>query len=637
MQPRRHIPSQMLAVSTATGPASGRGHATPLPSAGGKVHKHLPILRLMVVFSVLMVLLNGLVFIKRGADDYQRALAQGSRSASQLTRSISEHVELMFVAADMILKRASERQYYNALFGNTLNTHMESSITAWLQETPQLAAVLITNEDGKIQALRRKAPFREWVPPQIQSSPFFTAHAFGSDTELLYVGWEPSGIKGHDGFTVLSRRLNKLDGSFGGVVMVAVNNDYVIDFFKAVENDQSAKLVLMREDRQLLINQLESEAEVQLVQKLMDEEAQAPNEAENRFRTFLYEGRIANDVDDNRMRLLSFSFLPNLGMKLSVVSYGEDVLALWRKERMNDAIFFAVFALFVVVVSLFVVVIVRQMRRAQHSESTALLASQAKSDFLANMSHELRTPLNAVIGFSEMLEAGFFGKLNAKQKERVHDIHYCGTHLLELINDILEFSKGEAGKVELRAEPVFIPKLIRETVRIFADRAQQKLGVEMRVSLPEDMPLVTADGRKIKQILLNLLSNSAKFTPSGGVVEASCGLDEQGQPYIQVTDSGCGIAEKDIPKALSAFGQVHQDLHQGGTGLGLPLCKMFSELHGGRLYVQSVVGKGTTVTVVLPAERVIWSAAPNTVALATSAAAASLRIPPESGKPANVA
>src|SRR5690606_18738007 len=119
-------------------------------------------------------------------------------------------------------------------------------------------------------------------------------------------------------------------------------------------------------------------------------------------------------------------------------SYGQDILAGWRDSRINDLIFLAIFALFVIAIAIFALLAARQMRRVQHSERTAVLASQAKSEFLANMSHELRTPLNAIIGISEMMEAGYFGKLNQKQKERIHDINYCGTHLLELINDILE-------------------------------------------------------------------------------------------------------------------------------------------------------------------------------------------------------
>jgi len=270
----------------------------------------------------------------------------------------------------------------------------------------------------------------------------------------------------------------------------------------------------------------------------------------------------------------------------------------------NDVIFLAIFAMFVLVISFFAIAIAKQMGRVQRSEKAAVMASQAKSDFLANMSHELRTPLNAIIGFSEMLETGYFGRVNDKQKERVHDINFCGTHLLELINDILEFSKGEAGKIELRSEKISLPQIIKDTVRIFAEKAN-KDGIMITANVPDKFPSIMADERKIKQILMNLISNSVKFTNKNDSIEVACGIDAESNVFITTVDTGIGIPEEDIPKALSAFGQVHDDPAIGGTGLGLPLCKMFAELHGGYLLLQSIEGVGTKVTITLPASRVV--------------------------------
>jgi signal transduction histidine kinase len=218
------------------------------------------------------------------------------------------------------------------------------------------------------------------------------------------------------------------------------------------------------------------------------------------------------------------------------------------------------------------------------------------------MSHELRTPLNAVIGFSEMLGAGYFGPMNEKQKERLQDINLCGTHLLQLISDILEFSKGEAGKLELNEEAIDARRSVEEGVRIVADRAKMK-----QISLTTDfdplLPVLFADKRKLRQILLNLLSNAIKFTPANGTVKVSLRMDHHRQMHLVVADSGVGIAEADIPTALAVFGQVHRNQSHEGTGLGLPLCKMFAELHGGTLQLTSSVGAGTTVRVIFPSSR----------------------------------
>jgi signal transduction histidine kinase len=223
------------------------------------------------------------------------------------------------------------------------------------------------------------------------------------------------------------------------------------------------------------------------------------------------------------------------------------------------------------------------------------------------MSHELRTPLNAIIGFSEMMNAGYFGELNEAQKERIHDINLCGTHLLQLISDILEFSKGEAGKLELQEEVLSVSQTISECVRMVAEKARSK-QIELRVEASSALPSLRADKRKLRQILINLLTNAIKFTPENGQIIAKAARNKTGMDIV-VQDSGVGIAEKDIATALSVFGQVHRGRSHEGTGLGLPLCKMFTEIHGGTFTLESSVGIGTTVTVHMPAERLVNEAA----------------------------
>ena len=215
------------------------------------------------------------------------------------------------------------------------------------------------------------------------------------------------------------------------------------------------------------------------------------------------------------------------------------------------------------------------------------------------MSHELRTPLNAIIGFSEMMTAGYFGPLNAKQKERIGDISLCGNHLLQLINDILEFSKGEAGRMEIVEEKVNIPIIIDEAMRIMNEKVKGK-GIHATIDARENLPLLFADKRKIKQVLINLISNAVKFTPPEGAIIITAQLDGARNMMISVRDTGIGIAEEDIPTALAVFGQVHRSQSHEGTGLGLPLCRMFTELHGGKLTLTSVLGEGTTREAAIP-------------------------------------
>lgn len=254
---------------------------------------------------------------------------------------------------------------------------------------------------------------------------------------------------------------------------------------------------------------------------------------------------------------------------------------------------------------------ITERKRTEEAERTAMeqaiAASRAKSEFLANVSHELRTPLNAIIGFSEMLNGEMFGPLGAEQyKDYVTDIHNSGTHLLEVINDILDMSKIEAGEMSLQEQDVDVAKVVRSSVRLIGERAKNA-GLTVAEHIPKDLPRLNADARLVKQIMLNLLSNAVKFTPEGGKVSVEVSLARDGSLKLAVTDTGIGIASEDIEPALTPFGQVDTGLHRKyeGTGLGLPLVKSMVDLHGGTVEIQSVVDKGTTVIVTFNPDRTV--------------------------------
>ncbi len=233
-------------------------------------------------------------------------------------------------------------------------------------------------------------------------------------------------------------------------------------------------------------------------------------------------------------------------------------------------------------------------------------ANRSKSEFLAFMSHELRTPLNAIIGFSEIIKHETFGPVGSvRYRDYAVDIHDSGQHLLDLINDILDLSKIESGADELREENIEIHELVGSVMALVKGPAK-KGGVELETELEDHLPMLLADKRKIKQILINLLSNAVKFTLAGGKVRLRIWFRTDGGHVFEVTDTGIGIALEDIPKALAPFSQVDSNLNRNyeGTGLGLPLTKALTELHGGSLDLRSEVSVGTTVTVRFPAERV---------------------------------
>jgi signal transduction histidine kinase len=242
----------------------------------------------------------------------------------------------------------------------------------------------------------------------------------------------------------------------------------------------------------------------------------------------------------------------------------------------------------------------RLFHEIQEKSAQLEVANRHKSEFLANMSHELRTPLNAIIGFSEVLSERMFGEVNEKQLEYLKDIHESGRHLLSLINDILDLSKIEAGRMELEVSTFDLPGALSNAMTLVRERAQRH-GIQLAMEVDGELGEFSGDERKFKQIMLNLLSNAVKFTPDGGKVDVRA-RKENGRVEVAVRDTGIGIAPADQLLVFEEFRQVGRDRMRKaeGTGLGLALTKRFVELHGGAIRLESTPGRGSTFSFTLP-------------------------------------
>jgi two-component system cell cycle sensor histidine kinase PleC len=250
----------------------------------------------------------------------------------------------------------------------------------------------------------------------------------------------------------------------------------------------------------------------------------------------------------------------------------------------------------------------REKSRADYLRVEAESASKSKSDFLAMMSHELRTPLNAILGFSEIMQRRMFGPIGSERyASYVEDIHHTATHLLNVITDILDLSKAEVGRLTLNEQEVDIFSILGQCFRLLRERAAES-GVRLTLAAPENAhPIMRVDPTLIKQVFINILGNAIKFTPSGGSVGGLLVCNQDGAWVVRCVDTGIGIAQADIPRVVQPFVQLESALNRkhDGTGLGLPLAKKITELHGGRLSISSELGVGTIVEIALPPERLV--------------------------------
>jgi signal transduction histidine kinase len=459
--------------------------------------------------------------------------------------------------------------------------------------------MILIDDHGQPVVAAHKKEYEHWLDYNHHSfvnDELFAKLREGSDTDYFIGKLPPMDGDTHD-LILMARKITRVDGSFGGVFVAAIDPAFFLEYFDSVDQGSRSYISLQILDTGALL------AESKGLGKAADFSA-----LNARALTSLRQKNGKDSGIDTYVRghfnieIYAFEKLRSLPIVVNIVLDEEDYLKAWKQARIKDVGFLAIFIVFGSVLCFFALAMARQIVRVEESEASAVLASQAKSEFLANMSHELRTPLNAIIGFSEMMNSGYFGPLNPKQKERVHDINLCGSHLLHLITDILEFSKGEAGKLELIEEHIQMQEIVNESLRMMNERIKGK-RMNMIIEVEENLPPLLGDKRKIRQILLNLLSNSLKFTPEDGTIKISVRKDQGQNIAMTVSDTGIGIAEDDIPVALSVFGQVHRSQSHEGTGLGLPLCKMFAELHGGKMALGSTPGEGTTVRITFPASR----------------------------------
>ena len=562
-----------------------------------EIRKKNKLVPYLIAISGLVISVFIFVAYEFARNSYNQAVSEGKSTATRLAKTLGEHVEVSFLGSYILLRRVIEQLQYRT-YNNLSRPAVEKKFKELLEQTPQVSALALINSQGAVEIAASNDNGEDWANYSNKPiGPKLSAILRSMDNTDRYIA-RYDYLRSGKPTIIIARKYDRPDGSFGGLIIASINQQYFVDFYDSIAQGSHKFMAIMLYNNNSVIasSPYNSTLNELLSRQFLSDVDKSKSE------TYLQQA-----TSDTYDKIMVVKLMDSMKIAVNVTIDREDYIDDWRINRLKDIGFVSLFMVFGYILAWFAITMAKQVNKVEESEGKAILASQAKSEFLATMSHELRTPLNAIIGFSEMINAGYFGDVNDKQKERINDINLCGSHLLQLINDILEFSKGEAGKLELAEEEVDLNELIDEAVRITLGRIRNK-NINLVANTTPNLPMILADKRKIRQMLINLLTNSCKFTPENGTITVTSNINTNKNIWFSVTDTGVGIAEADIPKALSVFGQVNRSQNQEGTGLGLPLCKMHAELHGGKMELTSKVGEGTTVKIIFPAKRTLTKA-----------------------------
>jgi signal transduction histidine kinase len=542
----------------------------------------------------------------------EETLVQSVADAAENTVKVLDTHRLVAARIDDLLAPLTDQQIRDQ------EQALHERLSQQIKDLPEVAAAWALDANGRELVSAKVYPVNGDVPHSGRED----FKALKNSRAQVFIWALRARSFEHDDFRpyfTVARRRESPDGQFHGITIVAISANYLASFFNTLLGDRHSYSAGFLRDNGVNLARYPDTGAEPLASRQSDPLARAVTSGSS-------DGLIVpGSLFDRDAQIIAYRRVGNYPVYVSLSRTAASVLHEWLLAISG---YLAIGTAAVLGLVLLCLIALRRTHREQTAlaQARSLLndreaaygalqaakeevdeANQAKTNFLATMSHELRTPLNAIIGFSEIMMHEKFGSIgNKKYQEYVADIYNGGTHLLQVINDILDLSKVSAGKFELD-ETVFDLHEAMRSVNQIAGGLARAAGLSLSANVSENVPLVRGDQRKITQVLLNLINNAIKFTSAGGKITVSARTDPLWGVIVTVSDTGTGIAPDDLERVMRPFEQGASPLnrqHQG-TGLGLPLVKEIVEQHGGRLELNSELNAGTTVSVFLPPERTV--------------------------------
>jgi two-component system, cell cycle sensor histidine kinase PleC len=558
---------------------------------------------IVVVTGGFAIALSGM-FHWMSSNSRQTVIADTYSSSSNLALSVEQFVARTMETVDLTLRIVTE----NVVGDSARSGHdLQMLLADRIRHSPQMTGLMVIGPDGIVRSSAGDVPK---PGTSLANSTHFIAARGSADIQVLAI--DPATSRSANKHLIfVARRFVRPTGAFGGVVAAMLSADYVQRFLSTLHVGEQSVIALQTIDGVMLVRQPYQETSVgKSVASTPLFREWLPWASSGVFRAY--------DEDDKLWRIIGYQRIDRLPLVVHVALSESEALTNWRRTTLWQGM---VGVAILMLAAATAYTLHRQLqgrmrahaqlsdtvRALEHARLAAEEGSRVKSQFMANMSHELRTPLNAVIGYSEILIEDAEGDLRREQHlADLRRINVAGQHLLGLITDVLDISEIEVGRFELHEAPVDLAAVLGDCSRAIAARAQAT-ALDLVSEPVNALPMVMADERRLRQIVLNLLTNAVKFTPPGGRIVLAAQMTAEGGIAVSVSDTGIGMKPEEIPLALETFRQVDGGLtrRQQGTGLGLPLARTLAELHGGTLVIASAAGHGTAVTVTLPRERVI--------------------------------